>query len=62
MAVISVVCYHGAFAACRRRLIERACKLGGDAVISSDSDAKALPTAHGQRSDVIMNGQVIRYE
>ncbi len=62
VSVISVACYHGALSACRRRLIERACEVGGDAVISSDSEAKTLPMTHGQRLDVIMSGQVIRYE
>jgi hypothetical protein len=61
IASTSVLCDHRALAYCRRQLVERACDLGGDAVIVETPEAKPTSTGTLSRNEVTQSGQVIRY-
>ena len=62
IASISVSCYYGATSACKRRLVERACDLGGDAVILEATEAKPAPTGILPQKEVTQSGKVIRFD
>lgn len=61
IASTSVRCDYRALAYCKRQLVERACDLGGDAVIVEAAEAKPVPAGTMTRKDVTESGQVLRY-
>ena len=63
LASISVSCYYAAQKTCERRLVERACDLGGDAVIAEPPES--APILAGKvmtRREATQSGQVIRFD
>ena len=62
LANISVTCYPGATWLCERRLKERACALGADAVILSDSEPGPNPAGGSRLSQISQNGRAVRWK
>jgi hypothetical protein len=61
VASLSVTCHNGVNAACDRRLRERACELGGDALMLFESQSAPIPLGSARRTDIVRSGQVIRF-
>lgn len=61
VASISATCSPGAPSVCEQHLRERACELGGDAVIISESVEGAAPQTGSNYSLVARAGKVVRW-
>jgi hypothetical protein len=61
LANISVTCYPGALWLCERRLKERACALGADAVLLSDAEPGPHPAGGSRLSQVSRSGRAVRW-
>lgn len=62
IAKITATCYPGAITICERRLRDRACQLGADAVIAVKSEAGGTPPGASQQSLVSRSGRAVRFE
>src|SRR5690349_22182849 len=62
IANISVTCYPGVLWVCERRLKERACELGADAVLLSDALPGPNPAGGSRQSTVSQSGRAVRWE
>ena len=62
LANISATCYPGSLWLCERRLKERACALGADAVLLTDAEPGPNPAGGSRLSQVSQSGRAVRWE
>jgi len=62
LADISTTCYPGSIELCERRLKERACALGADAVILTESQPGPNPAGGNRQFYVSRSGRAVRWE
>jgi len=61
LANISVTCYPGSLWLCERRLKERACALGADAVLLTDAEPQPNPAGGSRLTQVSRSARAVRW-
>jgi hypothetical protein len=62
VASLSATCYPGALELCEQRMKDRACELGGDALLLLESTAGPNPAGASRQSLVARSGRAVRWE